>query len=223
LDCLRSDDRAALQQALADTIEHRSSFGLELQGQRRDGHSFWIRMIGEVSAGDVDAARITGTVQDITERKQAEETLRVQARTDPLTGIMNRDAVLSDLGVRMHSPSHDRVAVLYIDLDRFKVVNDLLGHNAGDELLIEATRRIATAICTEGLLARFGGDEFLVICALRDQPDQAEQQAERITAAFSAPFQLGSDEFPVTASIGIARAPRDGNRPQQLIQNADTA
>ncbi|MGE6334847.1 PAS domain S-box protein, partial [Stenotrophomonas sp. NPDC077659] len=97
LDCLRTDDRTALQQALADTIEHRSSFGLELQGQRRDGHSFWIRMIGEVSTGDVDAARITGTVQDITERKQAEETLRVQARTDPLTGIMNRDAVLTDL------------------------------------------------------------------------------------------------------------------------------
>ncbi|WP_313142191.1 EAL domain-containing protein [Stenotrophomonas sp.] len=223
LDCLRSDDRTSLQQALADTIEHRSSFGLELQGQRRDGHSFWIRMIGEVSTGDVDAARITGTVQDITERKQAEETLRVQARTDPLTGIMNRDAVLTDLGVRMGSPGHDRVAVLYIDLDRFKVVNDLLGHNAGDELLIEATRRIATAIGTEGLLARFGGDEFLVICDLRDQPDQAEQLAERITAAFSSPFQLGSDEFQVTASIGIAKAPGDGDRPQQLIQNADTA
>ncbi len=223
LDCLRSDDRASLQQALADTIEHRSSFGLELQGQRRDGHSFWIRMIGEVSTGDVDAARITGTVQDITERKQAEETLRVQARTDPLTGIMNRDAVLTDLGVRMGSPGHDRVAVLYIDLDRFKVVNDLLGHNAGDELLIEATRRIATAIGTEGLLARFGGDEFLVICDLRDQPDQAEQLAEHITAAFSPPFRLGSDEFQVTASIGIAKAPGDGDRPQQLIQNADTA
>lgn len=223
LDCLRSDDRAALQQALADTIEHRSSFGLELQGQRRDGHSFWIRMIGEVSTGDVDAARIAGTLQDITERKQAEETLRVQARTDPLTGIMNRDAVLSDLEVRMASPGHDRVAVLYIDLDRFKVVNDLLGHNAGDELLIEATQRIARAIGTEGLLARFGGDEFLVICDLRDQPDQAEQLAERIITAFVPPFQLGSDEFPVTASIGIACAPQDGDRPQQLIQNADTA
>jgi diguanylate cyclase (GGDEF)-like protein/PAS domain S-box-containing protein len=223
MECLRSDDRLALQQALAASVEARSSFTLELRGQRADGHTFWVRMIGEVSEGDVDAARIAGTVQDITERKQAEETLRIQARTDPLTGIMNRDAVLSDLGVRLSNPTHCKVAVLYIDLDRFKTVNDLLGHSAGDELLVEATRRIAHAIGTEGLLARFGGDEFLVICDTRDQPDQPERLAERITAAFEPAFVFGNDEFVVTASIGIACAPRDGVRPQQLIQNADTA
>jgi diguanylate cyclase (GGDEF)-like protein/PAS domain S-box-containing protein len=223
LECLRLDDRSQLQQALLDVIDKQVSFELELQGQRSDGHSFWVRMIGEAEAGDVDAARIAGTVQDITARKQAEETLRIQARTDPLTGIMNRDAVLNDLATRMANPTHCRVAVLYIDLDRFKIVNDLLGHNAGDELLIDATRRIATAIGTEGLLARFGGDEFLVVCDTRDQADQPEQLAEAITRAFSAPFRFGADEFPVTTSIGIARAPQDGLRPQQLIQNADIA
>ncbi|WP_313218115.1 PAS domain S-box protein, partial [Stenotrophomonas sp.] len=158
LDCLRLNDRSLLQQALLDVIDKQAPFELELQGQRSDGHTFWVRMIGEAEAGDVNAARIAGTVQDITARKQAEETLRIQARTDPLTGIMNRDAVLNDLAARMSNPTHCRVAVLYIDLDRFKTVNDLLGHNAGDELLIDATRRIATAIGTEGLVARFGGD-----------------------------------------------------------------
>src|SRR5690606_36239087 len=115
-----------LQQALLEVVDRQVSFELELQGQRSDGHSFWVRMIGEAEAGDVDAARIAGTVQDITARKQAEETLRIQARTDPLTGIMNRDAVLNDLAMRMANPTHCQVAVLYIDLDRFKTVNDLL-------------------------------------------------------------------------------------------------
>ncbi|WP_313342794.1 EAL domain-containing protein [Stenotrophomonas sp.] len=223
MECLRLDDRSQLQQALLDVIDRQAPFELELQGQRSDGHSFWVRMIGEAEAGDVNAARIAGTVQDITSRKHAEETLRIQARTDPLTGIMNRDAVLTDLATRMASPTHCRVGVLYIDLDRFKTVNDLLGHNAGDELLIDATRRISTAIGTEGLVARFGGDEFLVVCDTRDQPDQPERLAEAITHAFSTPFRFGSDEFAVTTSIGIARAPQDGLRPQQLIQNADIA
>ncbi|MCW4455129.1 EAL domain-containing protein [Flavobacterium sp. MXW15] len=223
LDCLRGDDQQHLQQALLEAVERRAGFELELQGQRGDGHSFWVRMIGEVEAGDLASSRIAGTLQDITERKQAEETLRIQARTDPLTGIMNRDAVLGDLGQRLANPTHARVAVLYIDLDRFKTVNDVLGHNAGDELLVEAAHRIATAVGTEGLIARFGGDEFLVICDARDRPQRPEQLATAISAAFASPFRFGKDEFSVTTSIGIARAPQDGTRPQQLIQSADVA
>ncbi|MBN6151102.1 EAL domain-containing protein [Xanthomonas sp. AmX2] len=220
---LRGVDQRRLEAALLEAVERQAGFELELQGQRGDGHSFWVRMIGEVEAGDLSASRIAGTMQDITERKQAEETLRIQARTDPLTGIMNRDAVLGDLDARLANPSHAMAAVLYIDLDRFKTVNDVLGHNAGDELLIEAARRIATAVGTEGLIARFGGDEFLVICDARDVPEQPQRLAEAITGAFAEPFRFGSDEFSVTASIGIARAPQDGTRPQQLIQNADMA
>jgi len=223
LACLRGEDQAKLESALLDAVARQAGFELELQGQRGDGHSFWLRMIGEVESGDLASTRIAGTIQDITERKQTEETLRIQARTDPLTGIMNRDAVLSDLGARLANPTHARVGVLYIDLDRFKIINDVLGHNAGDELLIEATQRIAKAVGTEGLIARFGGDEFLVVCDTRDVPDQPERLAQAITAEFVRPFRFGKDEFSVTASIGIARAPQDGNRPQQLIQNADVA
>jgi len=221
--CLAPSARAQLRTALDSVVEQRTGFELELQGQRGDGHSFWIRMIGEVEVGDLASSRIAGTLQDITEPKQAEETLKNQARTDPLTGIMNRDAALTDLEARLANPSHAEVAVLYIDLDRFKTVNDVLGHNAGDQLLIEATRRISDAIGTEGLLARFGGDEFVVTCDARELPDRPEQLAQAITQAFVRPFHFGKDEFPVTTSIGIARAPRDGLRPQQLIQNADLA
>ena len=223
IQCLSPGSRLQLLAAMETVVELRTGFELELQGQRSDGHSFWIRMIGEVEPGDLASSRIAGTLQDITEPKHAEETLKNQARTDPLTGIMNRDAALTDLEARLANPSHADVAVLYIDLDRFKMVNDVLGHNAGDQLLIEATRRIRDAIGTEGLLARFGGDEFVVTCDARDRPERPEQLAQAITQAFVPPFQFGKDEFAVTTSIGIARAPRDGLRPQQLIQNADLA
>ena len=219
---LRTGDRIRLEGALERAFGLRDGFDLELQGQRGDGHSFWVRMIGEVEPGNHVSPRVAGTLQDITERKQAEETLRIQARTDPLTGILNRDAILGELDARLREPAQAEVAVLYIDLDRFKTVNDVLGHGAGDELLVRTGQRIAHAIGTEGLLARFGGDEFLVLCD-GAEPDQAPRLADAILQALSRPFLFGDDEFTIGASIGIAYAPADGSRPQQLIQNADIA
>lgn len=219
---LRTGDRIRLEGALERAFGLRDGFDLELQGQRGDGHSFWVRMIGEVEPGNHVSPRVAGTLQDITERKQAEETLRIQARTDPLTGILNRDAILGELDARLREPAQAEVAVLYIDLDRFKTVNDVLGHGAGDELLVRTGQRIAHAIGTEGLLARFGGDEFLVLCD-GAEPGQAPRLADAILQALSRPFLFGDDEFTIGASIGIAYAPADGSRPQQLIQNADIA
>ncbi|HET7126616.1 MAG TPA: EAL domain-containing protein [Lysobacter sp.] len=222
LAALRDVDRATLQRALRDAAESGAGFDLECMGSRADGRNFWIGVIGE-SRADLAGTAITGTLQDITERKQDEETLRVLARTDPLTGLLNRDAILGELEVRMIDPASSAVAVLYIDLDRFKAVNDVLGHAAGDELLIAAARRISRASGTEGLCARFGGDEFLVLCHTGDDHGLPERIAGRILDAFSDGFRFGNEEFPVTASIGIACAPEDGQRPQILIQNADAA
>jgi diguanylate cyclase (GGDEF)-like protein/PAS domain S-box-containing protein len=222
--CLVETDRKQLQSAIERTLAEGGSFDLELQGRREDGHTFWSRFIGEVrGGGEPLSQRLTGTLQDITERKQAEETLRVQARTDPLTSLLNRDAILGELEARLGDPVLARVAVLYIDLDRFKVVNDVLGHAAGDELLISAARRIVDAVGTEGLIARFGGDEFLVVCSIADDPGQPERIAAAILEAFGESFSFDGEEFSITASIGIARAPEDGERPQALIQNADAA
>jgi diguanylate cyclase (GGDEF)-like protein/PAS domain S-box-containing protein len=221
--CLVDPDRRQLQTAVDRTLAEGGSFDLELQGRREDGHTFWGRFIGEVRGGEPLSQRLTGTLQDITERKQAEETLRVQARTDPLTSLLNRDAILGELEARLGDPVLARVAVLYIDLDRFKVVNDVLGHAAGDELLISAARRIVDAVGTEGLIARFGGDEFLVVCSIGDDPDQPERIAAAILAAFGDSFSFDGEDFSITASIGIARAPEDGDQPQALIQNADAA
>ena len=222
LAALREADRGALQRALQEAADSGTGFDLECMGSRADGRNFWIGVIGE-SRADLAGTAITGTLQDITERKQDEETLRVLARTDPLSGLLNRDAILGELEARMADPAAGTVAVLYIDLDRFKAVNDVLGHAAGDELLIAAAGRIRRAIGTEGLCARFGGDEFIVLCHTGDDPGLPERIANRILDAFSDGFRFGNEEFPVTASIGIACAPDDGQRPQILIQNADAA
>jgi diguanylate cyclase (GGDEF)-like protein/PAS domain S-box-containing protein len=223
LACLREPDRRRLRAALDHALSHGRSLNLELQGWQANGHLFWVRVIGEAETSDPLSAHITGTLQDITERKQAEETLRIQARTDPLTGLLNRDAVLEELENRLSDPTLARAAVLYIDLDRFKIVNDILGHAAGDRLLSAASRRIQRAVGSEGLIARFGGDEFLVVCATGDEPTRPERLADSILEAFSESFRMDGEEFSITASVGIAQAPIDGRRAQQLIQNADVA
>ncbi len=223
LDCLRPHHRPALQAALNRLVDVNAGFDLELQGLRENGHAFWVRMIGEAEAGNPSATRLSGTLQDITQRKQAEDVLRVQARTDPLTGLMNRDAILGELSAMLATPGQDSISVLYVDLDRFKTVNDVLGHAAGDELLVTAAQRIVGAAGHEGLIARFGGDEFLIVCATGDDPLRPERLANGLLDAFRDVFRFGDDEFTITASIGIAYAPEDGNRPQQLIQNADAA
>ena len=222
LGCLLPPDQQRLHAAIDGLSADAGGFALELQGTRANGHVFWIRVIGQDDSSD-PAARITGTMQDITERKQTEDVLRVQARTDPLTGLMNRDALLEHLDAMLADPSRADVAVLYIDLDRFKTINDVLGHAAGDELLISAAQRIHGAIHGEGLIARFGGDEFLAVCAIGDDPARPQRLAERVLRAFAESFLYADDEFAITASIGIARTPDHGARPQQLIQNADAA
>ena len=222
-DDLGEPDRKRLQAALQRVIDGGASLDLEVQGQRPDGRLLWLRIIGEAEANRSEGISITGTLQDITERKQEQETLRVRARTDPLTGLLNRDAMLQELEARLADPAQAGIDVLYIDLDRFKMVNDVLGHAAGDDLLVAAANRIAGGAGTEGMIARFGGDEFLVVCNTSDDPARPERIAEAILENFSDSFRFEKEEFAITASIGIARAPRDGDRPQPLIHNADAA
>jgi diguanylate cyclase (GGDEF)-like protein/PAS domain S-box-containing protein len=192
---------------------------------RESGKLTWITVtvVPQYAAGADTPTQLLSLFSDITELKQAEETLRVQAQTDALTGLMNRDAVLRQLDTRLADPASNRVALLYIDLDRFKIVNDMLGHAAGDELLISAARRMRDAVASEGLVARFGGDEFVVVCTFDDDPQRPERLARHVQHAFAESFRVYTDDFTLTTSIGIARAPDHGETAQQLIQNADVA
>ncbi len=222
LACLRENDGRRMHD-MVSKIDEGTGFDLELQGNQGDGTAFWIRMIGESQSEGLGVDQLTGTVQDITDRKYAEDNLRIQAQTDALTGLMNRDAILAQLDIRLSDRTSNHIGLLYIDLDRFKIVNDVLGHGAGDELLVAAARRMRDAIGTEGLIARFGGDEFVVLCDIHDDAARPENLARRIQQAFTDPFHLQGEEFNVTTSIGIARAPSDGETSQQLTQSADVA
>ena len=164
-------------------------------------------------------------VRDISERKEAAERIAHIAFHDSLTGLPNR-AVFADSLTRtvaIAEESDDPVAVLCVDLDGFKAVNDIYGHPAGDALLVAAAQRLRAAVRGHELVARLGGDEFAVVQAGGQQPDHAGLLAERILEALAEPFAIGQDTVRISASIGVALFPADAADPESLIKNADMA
>lgn len=217
-------DAERLRQAVEDVQRGGPAFDLELRVTTAQGHRRWVRLIGRAIVHHGQAQGVSGTLQDITLRKVQEEQLRRQALTDPLTGLSNRDALLRTLTRAIDEAKPNRgPSLLYIDLDRFKVINDLLGHAAGDGLLVAAAQRLKDAAGADALVARFGGDEFMVMLPWDDDSRGPARAAERITEAFSRPFDYAGEEFTITASVGLARYPDDGATIQQLINHADAA
>ncbi|PZO70927.1 MAG: PAS domain S-box protein, partial [Sphingomonas taxi] len=221
--CARFNEQDGRRLAAAMIAAHEDSrpFTLDLRPMDDAEEERWLRVQGEVDRKDPSGRHVTGTLADITHNKLVENTLRRQARTDPLTGLLNRDAVLDELVAHLAGTA-PRLAVLYIDLDRFKIINDVLGHNVGDRLLCAVAERLRNAAGGDALCARLGGDEFLVLCRMRT-PDSHIQMAEAILAAIARPFRIDQEEFSISASIGITESPRDGTDASELIQNADAA
>jgi len=168
---------------------------------------------------------LSAVLRDISERKQFESTLHHQATHDPLTGLPNRALLLDRLADALARAKRTglRVALLFIDLDHFKVVNDSLGHALGDKLLIGISDRLKTAMRPGDVIARFGGDEFVLLCEnLHGQPD-AVAIADRVLSAVSGPFAIDDTEVFVGMSIGIAFPSDDEAEPANLIRDADAA
>lgn len=220
-DCFVGTDALRLAAAIDKAYDDGRAFSLDLRTIQSAGAECWVRVQGELDRKDPSGQCLTGTVSDISERKLVEDTLRKQARTDPLTGLLNRDAILDELQAYLAGAS-PKLAVLYIDLDRFKIINDVLGHNVGDRLLCAVAERLWAAVGNRGLCARLGGDEFLVLCRLT-KPDIHIEIAEAILSEIARPFRIEQEEFSVSASIGITESPRDGCDALALIQNADAA
>jgi len=168
---------------------------------------------------------IVSVVRDITERRVAQQILQYQASHDVLTGLPNRawfyEALHSIVGSSQDAGA--QVAVVFLDLDRFKNVNDTLGHAMGDELLVQFSARLATCVGARDTVARLGGDEFGLILMLDQDPARAATVAGRIAEVLYPPFNLRGFEVIVTASVGITVHPGDGNDPEVLIKYADTA
>ncbi len=167
-----------------------------------------------------------GVARDVTERKIAEETINFQAYHDLLTKLPNR-ALLRDrlsLAINQAKREEEQLAVMFLDLDRFKNINDSLGHMIGDELLQQVSMRLKECIRSADTLARFGGDEFtLMLPKLHNGREDASRLAEKITSTLKQPFNIEGHELYVSASIGIALYPQDGTHIDSLIKHADVA
>ena len=174
---------------------------------------------------DGKVASVLTTSLDITDRKQAEDRLLHLAQHDPLTGLPNR-TFLSENLTRLLSVAgrHEGVLALhFLDLDRFKAVNDVFGHQVGDRLLKAVARRLVEAVRAGDVVARLGGDEFAVLQVGVGDPAEASALAARITEALAQPFVLNGRELAISASIGITLHPRDGRSANELLRNADLA
>jgi diguanylate cyclase (GGDEF)-like protein/PAS domain S-box-containing protein len=165
-----------------------------------------------------------GTHEDITERRRAEKQIIYMAHHDALTDLPNRVLLRERLAHALRElPRGERLAVLYLDLDRFKTINDTLGHQAGDELLRAVAERLRNAVSNADTVARVGGDEFTIIQTGIERSTDTEMLARRICNAIRDTYDLGGHAVTVDTSVGIAVAPSDGIEPDQLIKNADMA
>jgi diguanylate cyclase (GGDEF)-like protein/PAS domain S-box-containing protein len=182
--------------------------------------------ITAVRANQDQITHYVATLVDITERKAAEEKIKLLAFFDPLTDLPNRRKLLERLhySIALNHRANSQFAVFMMDLDKFKAVNDKLGHAAGDELLKQVALRITHCLRESDMVARLGGDEFVLVLENLKIPDDAETIALKVIADLTLPFQLsGNNSVQIGASIGISLYPQHGSTPESLMDHADTA
>jgi diguanylate cyclase (GGDEF)-like protein/PAS domain S-box-containing protein len=218
---LHPDDRPLL--ASADGSErHRR---LELRMRHRNGYWLTVEAIANDMSADPHVGALVLTIRDVSERKAFEEQLRHRAFHDPLTQLPNR-ALLSDRlqhALSREGRFEDQVAVLFVDLDDFKTVNDSLGHASGDELLMLVARRLRSCLRSADTAARLGGDEFGVLLEGVPHIDHAVAVAQRILDALAEPFAIGGLPVPLRASVGVAIGTAQAVSADELLRNADIA
>ena len=193
----------------------------------RDAAGSWVT--AEIRASNrLDDPAVGGvvlSVRDVSERKEAESRLKRQALRDPLTELPNRSHFLAQLNdaVGPSSRQPERVAVLFLDLDRFKVVNDSLGHDAGDRLLQATAERLLECVRPDDIVSRFGGDEFAILMKRQSSEEMAIRIARRIITVLQAPVTIGGQEIYTSTSVGIALADAGSLDPDELLHRADAA
>jgi len=197
----------------------------EVQYRRKNGEIFWANNYARLIDENAPEKGAIVILEDISERKASEERIRFLAEHDQLTGLPNR-FVLRDRfeQERRHADRNARkLALLFLDLDRFKEINDTFGHAGGDQLLKAVVERVRVGIRAVDTLCRHGGDEFVVLLPDLENPDEVAGVAERISAAMAPPFELAGQAVKVSFSIGVAFYPDDAGDFQMLLQRADIA
>ncbi|HET7035190.1 MAG TPA: EAL domain-containing protein [Thermomicrobiaceae bacterium] len=226
-DRVHPDDLTIDQELFAELAAgKRRQYRIEKRYRHKDGRIIWGRLtMANVGEGH-DLAEIIATLEDITEQKVLETRFIYDALHDPLTGLPNRALLLDRLEhalARSARQDHYLFAVLFIDLDRFKVINDRLGHLVGDQVLIAVAERVAGCLRPGDTVARLGGDEFVVLLDDIRSRDDAVTVATRIQAALRGALTIEGAEVPISASIGISLNEDDSRRAERLLHDADTA
>ena len=213
----RPVEREELAGMLRDAMTLNS---VEVELRRKAGPPLWVLQNLTLAGESVHM-----TVVDISDRKRAEEQIEFHAYHDVLTHLPNRKLFTDRLmqNITRARRSGRAVAVMFIDLDHFKTINDTLGHEAGDELLLEMSRRLRDCVREDDTVARLGGDEFTIILAELRHPEDAAGVAEKIIRNVRESMTIGGTTIEVSASIGIALYPEDGVDPETLLRNADSA
>ena len=218
------NDLSNLRQLLEKKIPN---YQLEKRYCHKLGDTVWVLQSASlVNDADGNARHVIFQIQDISDRKKAEELIHHAAFHDALTGLPNRTLFSDRLGraVEKAKRSSDYAyGVVFVDLDRFKIVNDSLGHSQGDKLLIDVTKRLESCVRSVDTVARLGGDEFAILLDGVGSVDDATHCAERIQSCLSEPFDLNGHHFVSTASMGIAYSKAGYDRPEDVLRDADTA
>ncbi|MDH5749198.1 MAG: EAL domain-containing protein [Rhodospirillales bacterium] len=221
-----NDENDPLYAQMWRAIEGHDHWEGEFWNKRKNGEDYAVRAsISSITDENGKVQQYAALISDITKRKQDEERIRYQANYDALTGLPNRSLFLDNLNqaVDRMNRTNKQLALMFIDLDRFKLVNDTLGHDAGDELLRQAADRMNKCVRKVDLVARLGGDEFTIILQDIDRHEGVVLVAEKIIEALSELFIIDEQEAGIGASIGITLAPIDAEDASTLLRNADLA
>jgi len=222
LDTLAPGDRARVITALEGVLEGTEAEVDQVKVERPDGSARWVSIRVAPVLSSHRAGGFVGSVEDVTERRLLEQTLSHDATHDRLTGLPNRSLLWEALRDQLARPE-PAVAVLFVDLDDFKFVNDSFGHETGDVLLLAVADRLTDAVRPHDLVTRFGGDEFVVVCADVRDAAQAERIARRLVDALAPAFTIAGREVSVSASMGLVLSTEVGLDPETVLRDADTA
>ena len=220
------DDLDTFRAHLKETLVRETRQIGEIRIRRKDGSVAPVQLQSIAAEGPGGNSTFCRTAAiDITERKRMEEAIRHQALHDPLTHLPNRLLLMDILAIELAKARRGkkRFAVLFLDLDRFKYVNDTLGHDIGDQLLKEVAERLRRNVRASDTVSRMGGDEFNILLTEIPHADVTITIAQKVVDSFGKPFVIGGHEFHMSTSIGISVYPEDGETMEELFKNADTA
>lgn len=220
------DDLLEYENVISEAAENCTGYDITIRTFRKDGELRYIRHIAEpILDENGRLVQTVGTVQDVTDQKHSEEKIAHMARHDPLTGLPNRALIHDRLGIGLKAAKREsrQLAILFLDLDGLKMINDTDGHQAGDHLLINVAERLSNCVREMDTVGRLGGDEFIVVLGGDVSHEHVVLVAEKILTSVSQPYDLRRGQRHISASIGISLYPSDGETPESLIAAADNA